>query len=277
MSVQAITWALSVKAGSPSAKALLLALANYADEFGVCWPGQARLANETDQSVDSVQRRLIDLEGLGLLSRSPRARRNNGRYGGDIYTLHLPSVSRRPSPQAAKSNQDEIASALQTKPQSAVRTGPQVAAPSTPQNQGDQAATVRSLDEPSIEPSPLNPPIAPNHDEALERACRLRPDGSSGVFIEEGTDEWKAWQIAFKQCGVQMLGAVSVFAEAAEGSTAICKRRGRRFPTRWPPGFEPVEQTQSRVPASNIQPFANWRKVPPDSPAGPSPPSRNCG
>jgi hypothetical protein len=40
MSVQAITWALSVKAGSPGAKAVLLALANYANEFGLCWPSQ---------------------------------------------------------------------------------------------------------------------------------------------------------------------------------------------------------------------------------------------
>lgn len=50
MSVQAITLALSVPAGSPSAKCVLLALANYANERGQCWPSQKRLA--ANRSID---------------------------------------------------------------------------------------------------------------------------------------------------------------------------------------------------------------------------------
>ena len=92
MSVQAITWALSVRAGSPGAKCVLLALANYANELGVCWPSQQRLAEETDQSVDLVQRRLKDLdEVVGLISRQERGLRN-GRHTVTVYTLMMPGI-----------------------------------------------------------------------------------------------------------------------------------------------------------------------------------------
>jgi hypothetical protein len=45
--------------GSPSAKALLLALANFADEHGRnCFPGQEALSDLTEFSLDTIQRQL---------------------------------------------------------------------------------------------------------------------------------------------------------------------------------------------------------------------------
>ena len=73
MSWQATAWAVKQTAGSPSAKLLLLTLANYADADGCCWPSQEVLAVDTEQSVDTVQRRLKKLIDAGLTRKVPRA------------------------------------------------------------------------------------------------------------------------------------------------------------------------------------------------------------
>lgn len=93
MSFQASTWALAQKVGSPSAKCVLLALANYADEYGECWPSQATLSRETEQSLDTVQRRLRDLEKLGLIYRRRQAKANGWR-GADAIVLLVDDVAR---------------------------------------------------------------------------------------------------------------------------------------------------------------------------------------
>lgn len=89
MSVQAVTWALAQKTGSPSGKAVLLALANYAGAAGESFPRQERLADETEQSVDSVQRRLKELVQAGLIWRTGRYSRNEngGRRSNEYIVL----------------------------------------------------------------------------------------------------------------------------------------------------------------------------------------------
>lgn len=89
MSVQAVTWALAQKTGSPSGKAVLLALANYAGAAGESFPRQERLADETEQSVDSVQRRLKELVGAGLIWRTGRYSKNEngGRRSNEYIVL----------------------------------------------------------------------------------------------------------------------------------------------------------------------------------------------
>jgi hypothetical protein len=67
VSWQATAWAVSQKTGSPAAKAVLLLLANYADEHGSCFPSQERIAEETEQSVRSVRTHVGTLVDLGLV------------------------------------------------------------------------------------------------------------------------------------------------------------------------------------------------------------------
>lgn len=67
MSWEATNWAVKQLAGSPGAKIVLLLLADRADERNSCWPSQERLAEESEQSVATVRRRLRDLESLGLI------------------------------------------------------------------------------------------------------------------------------------------------------------------------------------------------------------------
>ncbi len=85
MSWEATSWALTVNAGSPSAKCVLLCIANYVDENWQGFPSQERIAAQTEQSIDSVQRRLAELESRGLIRREKRY--VAGKRMTDLITL----------------------------------------------------------------------------------------------------------------------------------------------------------------------------------------------
>ena len=96
MSVQAITWALDFRVRSATEKAILLVLANYANEYGVSWPSQSTLAEQsacTDRTVRSV---LQQLEARSVVRRVPR-RRGNGSRQSDIILLAA-FEGRKPAP-----------------------------------------------------------------------------------------------------------------------------------------------------------------------------------
>jgi Helix-turn-helix domain len=69
MSFQAVTWAIEQKTGSPSAKAVLWSLANYANSLWCAYPYQETISEDSEQSVDSVGRRIGDLVDAGLVRR----------------------------------------------------------------------------------------------------------------------------------------------------------------------------------------------------------------
>lgn len=85
MSHQATAWAIEQKAGSPSAKAALWSIANYANQHWLCWPRQELIAEESEQSVDTVQRRLAELSQRGLIRRLRMKR--CGRRTADLIVL----------------------------------------------------------------------------------------------------------------------------------------------------------------------------------------------
>jgi hypothetical protein len=66
-----MTWAAEQRAGGPSAKATLWAIANIANQDDVAWPSQQLLAEQSEQSIDSVGRRLGELAEQRLLRRIP--------------------------------------------------------------------------------------------------------------------------------------------------------------------------------------------------------------
>jgi hypothetical protein len=88
MSWQATAWAIKQTTGSTRRKAVVLALAHYADANGECWPSQERLARDTEQSVDSVQRHCKALEKGGWLRRELMPKRR-GHYPSYRYLLLL--------------------------------------------------------------------------------------------------------------------------------------------------------------------------------------------
>lgn len=92
MSWQASAWALKQATGSAPAKLVLLTIANYCDENGECFPRQTTIAEHTEQSVDTVQRRLRELERLGLIFRRRSAKGNGWRGADRIVLLHSPEA-----------------------------------------------------------------------------------------------------------------------------------------------------------------------------------------
>lgn len=95
MSWQATTWALRQRVGSAAVKFTLVALSNYADEHALAWPGQRRLAADTEQSIDTIQRHLRRLEVGGFVQIWER-RRRGGHWPGRTYRLNMPRSATEP-------------------------------------------------------------------------------------------------------------------------------------------------------------------------------------
>lgn len=88
MSVRAIRWAMEQTAGSAGAKAVLVVLADYADDDGCAFPSQAAMAARAEMGVRTLRRHLEQLEGSGLVKRERRVG-VDGERSSDGYQLAL--------------------------------------------------------------------------------------------------------------------------------------------------------------------------------------------
>ena len=91
MSIRAMNWAWEQARHqdlSDAAILILLRIADHADTEGVCWPGNARIAEYTNKSERTVERTKARLIELGLLSVVTRGKTGGGR-GRDLLVLHL--------------------------------------------------------------------------------------------------------------------------------------------------------------------------------------------
>ena len=79
MSSQAVAWAIVHTAGGPSAKAVLLSIANYADASGECWQDQPTLAQGAECSVRQFRNILYGLIERGLVEQVKRGSSSGGR------------------------------------------------------------------------------------------------------------------------------------------------------------------------------------------------------
>jgi Helix-turn-helix domain len=98
MSWQATSAVSPLQGLTPSEKLLLLTIANYADENGVSWPSQERLAVDTGMTARGVRGILARLEERGLIERQER-RRQDGYRASDRIALCLPGLAPPPSPE----------------------------------------------------------------------------------------------------------------------------------------------------------------------------------
>lgn len=87
MSIRAITWAWRQLLTSTQ-RFVLLALADAADENGVCWPSVSTLAERCVVSTRTVQRALQDLIVADLIHCDSR-QRGDGSTTSNRYVLHL--------------------------------------------------------------------------------------------------------------------------------------------------------------------------------------------
>lgn len=89
MSVKAITWAFS-QALPSTTKLVLVALADYADGQGKCWPGQASIASKCGLTDRAVRTHLEELKKAGLIDAETR-RDARGRMVISRYTINFKS------------------------------------------------------------------------------------------------------------------------------------------------------------------------------------------
>lgn len=92
MSLEATIWAWEqVRSLDPRSALVLLRLADYVRPHErTCFPGQARLAEETGQSERTVRRAIHDLEQRELIQRHRRMHPEGGRKS-DEYELYGPA------------------------------------------------------------------------------------------------------------------------------------------------------------------------------------------
>ena len=83
MSLRATAWAWTTKGDTPAAKLVLLALADFADEVGHCWPGLGAIVSMTGLSERAVRMALRSLEESGAIE----TRRATGRMQTSRYVL----------------------------------------------------------------------------------------------------------------------------------------------------------------------------------------------
>lgn len=88
MSIKAYAWAKSIKVGSPTLKAVLCAVADYADDKGRAFPSFDRVAEDTEFTSRAVRKAVAELAELGLLTRQVRFRADGGR-STDVLTLQM--------------------------------------------------------------------------------------------------------------------------------------------------------------------------------------------
>ena len=85
MSVKAMTWAWAQDC-APATKAVLLALADHADDDGICWPGRKGLAQKLGIVDRNVTRHIAHLVHTGLLKSEAR-HQADGTQTTNFYTL----------------------------------------------------------------------------------------------------------------------------------------------------------------------------------------------
>lgn len=100
MSTDAITLVKSRRVGSPTTKAVLFVLADYADAEWSSFVGQKRLAAETELTDRTVRTALAELEGRGLIVRQSR-HRSDGTRTSDRIVLRSDAIGELPEARSA--------------------------------------------------------------------------------------------------------------------------------------------------------------------------------
>jgi DNA-binding transcriptional MerR regulator len=109
INTMSLVWKMAVKGNQ---KLILLALADHADDEGICWPGVKGIAKKCGVSRSSVIDHLKKLECLGLLSKQKR-NDEHGYRRSNLYVLNLditqsPEIQRRKNQRRDSDNQSPI-------------------------------------------------------------------------------------------------------------------------------------------------------------------------
>lgn len=189
MSVKAITWAFEQTTTLPVDKLILLALADYADQDGTCFPPQTNLAARGMCSIDTVQRVLKRLISAGLVTREKRYGSTGSRMS-DCYRLQLGATT-----------SSELHRNLRpsTTPQSAAETTPHSYAETKPQSCGLDIEPSLNRKE-KVNGAREEMPVRCDPDGVVITATEIRLDASNREFwLREFEGDAKALDLALIQ------------------------------------------------------------------------------
>jgi hypothetical protein len=163
MSSWATSWAYEQDVKPCGTKAVLVALAHFADADGFCYPGQELLADMTAQGTSTVREHLKKLEHAGLINRQHRYGKD-GKRMSDGFNLLAP------------------AERLNYRRKSAVASG----VPETPIKCSDYRQ-ISAVDNTSLKPTALKA-TAGKPDDYRQISAPLQPD-FSGTYKDEKYSE----------------------------------------------------------------------------------------
>jgi hypothetical protein len=228
MSWEATAWAVEQTTGSPHAKLMLLLLANRADEDGICWPSQINLAEQSEQSDDTVQRHLSKLEhghkkrdrSTGAIItfqpiiRRARNRRTRGRWPGYVYQLLMPGVAGVSAKELPKKPAEKRAARAALNGSSLPETGPATGRP--PTGYMGVAEPTEPLSAASTEPLPA---VSPSRSQRLHRAA--------GSGVESSIEPSHETSAAEPSTRISSTNASGVVAERPRPRRALQGKQGR--------------------------------------------------
>lgn len=253
VSNEAITWAYTQPVG-PSAKFVLVALADMADEGHSCYPGQQKLATMTGHGVRTVRRQLLELEIGGYLRRERRFDAS-GHRTSDRYVLpvgeKIPSgqSDRRPIRPVAKSTTGQNGQRPDRASLAAIDD--------SPTGQIGQVSLSEPPEEPTVSRSTRYPAAFEEFWKAYPRHV-----GKDGAF--------KVWKTATKRVDVRTIidGAMRYRDDpnredefTAHPSTWLNAGRWNddRLPAKRAGGNSPEAQAKARIAARAADPLASAR------------------
>lgn len=181
IAVMTLVWASDV----PSPKRMtLLALADAANDDGVCWPSIRHLASKTQAGESTVRRHLQALEEDGLLSSQQRFN------ASAVYRIDVAALQARPAPEIRTRSESPIPTpaAASTPSQSGtpsqIDTGPDLSGPPPNLSTTPLQSEHLTVSEPSVEPS------AP--DGAAREHARAAAEGPAAVASLGGRQRRRA-------------------------------------------------------------------------------------
>ena len=184
MAIEVIAWAMQAPIASHGAKLTLIALANYANDRGLAWPGQDTLRAIVQADRKSIIRWLQQLEATGYITKTSRPGDGHGRQS-NAYELHhrapgkvpMSSPADPPAPPGAKSP-----------------PGPGNV-PLPPPGQSPTAVLAKSPPGPGKVPLVTHEPSEEPLEEPSARECALRaPAGRPATGSTPGFDRfWATW------------------------------------------------------------------------------------
>ena len=207
--LQSRVWDSTLETGL---KIVLGMVCDAANDAGVCWPSQERLAAKCRMTTRTLGKHLNTLEALGLITRARRQK--NGRRSSDMYQVHIERLDSLPENLSGEKSSGE-----KNSPEKNDRAYPKVF-PELPENfsgsLNDEPSENHQI-EPSLVATGINPAAAePEFQLAeIQTAKPAKPKTKS----EPNPDNVATWQ-AYARAYRERYGVLPASNAKTRGQTA---------------------------------------------------------